>query len=207
MPSPAANFDLLRHIAGDRPSILKLIAGLGIADMLQIVLFGFSDTAALQFSAVIIVTMLVLEGPLLMLLWSGSRVARAGLAAFHTCQVLLGIALNLLLPERMEGGLVGFLGLSLSVALAFLVWHPAVSKWLEEAGHRRHTLSLSDRRQLVKLNVRYGLTWLLAPLFLAKVSAGAVPELALLILAAPAIVVGLAVLGAQGLALLRMLKG
>ncbi len=202
-PSP----ELLSHIAGDRPSVLKLIVWLGVVDMLQIVLFGFNDSGPLQLSAVVIFTMLLLEGPMLLLLWNGSRVARAGLAAFHTLQVLLGVALTLLMPERMESGLIGFLGLSLSVGLAFFMWHPALSKWLEEARHRRHALSLPDRQQLLKLNARYGLLWLLAPLFLAKISAGAVPELALLILAAPAIVVGLAVLAAQGVTLLRMPKG
>lgn len=205
LPKP---YELIAQTAGARPKVLKAVVAIGLLDLTQMVLFGFVESTNLQLSVVSMLLFLVLGGGLLHLLWTGSRIARAGYSAFHVLQLTIIAAATLLVTgdAAQNASPTSWIGVLLSITLAVLVWLPGVSTWLKEVGVRRAPLPREHKRVLVKAAATYGFVLLMTPLLVFKALKGGVALGALAVLASPVAMVGVVVLLVQAVKLYKLRK-
>ncbi len=200
--APTSPAQLIQDLAGARPRVLKLVVGLGVLDVFQ--LLFLQGAGASPVSRVLTVGLVSLCALMLVWLWCGSRVARAGLAVFHGLSIALALGAPLFSSRPVHWSALDVFGLVLSVAIAALLWQPTVSAWLAQSRTRRDALPAPAQRQLAKFNLQVALGWVATPLIASKAVRGeGLSPSVVLALTAPVVLAGLAVLVVNGLRLLR----
>lgn len=202
-PAKSPAHSVFASITAPRPEAVKVLMWLGVADIVHGIAFSVADAAANAATFVTMMSLMLLEGMLLLMVWQGGRVARGGLVAFQAVMLVLGLLTAAFAPSASSAGTSTFAmvtGLLIAAAVVVAALRGDVSAWLREVAERRKALPAVEQRMLVKATAQLALAWVFAPLLLLK-GLGKVAHgegLGVLVLTAPVVLTGLVVLAVQG---------